>query len=128
MPDDNFDWIAFRKACGPQETFNRLRVQVKHDVEVRNADLNSTIPPKAPLRYAEVNGSFEVSRDQRSVTFKCGSNKVIITGSVSEIPCVLVRLNADGKCEVVDHHGNLIKLWRIVYLALDSLFFTDKDQ
>lgn len=130
MPDDNFDWVTVRKTCSPQRTFCALRLQVERDVNTRNVDLNPVppVPGKTALKIAGMNGTFEVSRGDRKVLFTCNGTGITITGDGLKIKHVSVRLNKNGECEVVDQNENPIQLWRIIYLALGALFFTDADR
>ena len=126
-------WMDARKNCNVRNIFVQLRERVKADSKDRNAAFASRFPPeshsKGPIDYSEESDSFRICRDQAHVKFVC-SEQIEITGAGVGSPKIIsvsVLLDNNGECMTIDQDGNRIPLWRIVYLALDALFFYPSD-
>jgi hypothetical protein len=128
IPTD-FDWVKARAQCTPFQVFERLRLQVKDDVDKRNAFINpaernaySFVFSTQGKRFSVAVESFDVDR---GVDF--GPTAVGIDVHDSQNNALLVHgvltLSNDGECRLkvneVEHN-----LWQFRKLALEDVLFT----
>ncbi|MCU1331962.1 MAG: hypothetical protein JWM08_954 [Candidatus Angelobacter sp.] len=126
---NNFEWLAARADCSPVKVFEQLRLQITHDVELRNK-----MCEKQGWKFAIHNESaiFSVFLDSRVfhretpyriVRFRLDDGRIIARhGDDTDIFIATLTLNEDGECRLRIKDKNYA-LWQVRHMALEKLFF-----
>lgn len=124
-----FDWVTARAGCSLNQVFEKLRAQVKEDVDLRHG-----LRPHAThyaFRFISEGPTFtalvEGNRIHHSVIFSLRNKEQVITVSTDNDDLLFhaeVTLNDEGKC-VVKINDQERELWQMRKMALEKLFFTE---
>jgi|SRR5579864_1136819 len=122
-----FDWVTARSTCSADEVFEKLRVQVKQDVETRHA----LRPQGEPLAFHFISEGrtfsalVEGDKIHRAVIFRLESQTITVyTDSDDVLFRAQVTLNDEGEC-VVKINDEERQLWQMRKQGLEELFFTE---
>ncbi len=122
MPE--FDWVTARSKCSLAAVFEKLKLGVEHDVEIRHAILGERLG----FHFIADGGSFSVSLSgpalNHVVKFKIVSKEIIV--SMDDTPFLhgSVALSDDGLCKIrAAEEGLELEFWQFRKRALDQLFF-----
>jgi hypothetical protein len=123
-----FDWVTERSLCTPAKVFEKLGLEIQHDVDTRNA-MRPAIP-QFGFEYA-----FEMVGDEKGfsvhlhaykvhkfVTFTLGDGRIEVQDADAKTFHATVGLNDAGYC-VLYVDGQQRSSWHFRKLALDHLFF-----
>jgi hypothetical protein len=120
----DFDWVTAFFSCSPNAVFERLRQEVKKDVEIRNAMRS----PHALYTFVfQTNGeSFTVfierNLDHRSVTFNLTKKGIkVVDNKDTQILDAALMLNEEGECRP-KINGKEYEFWQLRQMALGDLF------
>jgi hypothetical protein len=124
-----FDWVTERSLCSAPRVFERLGLEIQHDVDVRNA-MRPAIP-QFGFEYAfEMVGdekSFAIHlhayKVHKSVTFTLTDGHIEVRDANDKTFQATVGLNDAGAC-VLYVDGKERSSWHVRKLALDDLFFS----
>jgi hypothetical protein len=119
---DDFDWVTELSRCSPVVVFEKLKLQIREDVKIRNSQL-----PKAhdPFRIEEHGSSFAVllPSPHQAVTFSVTDKKISVKDWKGKLICeATLTLNDEGECKV-KIKGKERELWQMRKMALEELFF-----
>jgi hypothetical protein len=131
---DDFDWISARAECSPSQVFQKLRLQLKNDVEKRNAirteneksryvfTIHSdtrriSVFVEGQLEYGDTfNEGVVFSRTYTGIDVHKGTSDELLFQAT-------LTLSNDGVCRLrigdTEH-----SLWQFRKLALEEVFFT----
>jgi hypothetical protein len=126
-----FEWVKERSECSAAKVFEQLRLEVEHDVEIRNAQIapgagyRFDVVPKGKKFAVVVAGIKSVGKNVPfySVTFTLedggvsvhdNDNKLALNGTLT--------LNDDGECRL-KVKGKEREFWQFRRMALERLFF-----
>jgi len=121
---EDFDWVRARAKCSSVEVFERLRLQVKADIEVRNkllADQRGAFSMVEP----ENKPSFSVilcSNPLLGITFNLVEEKITVDHKGHPLFESTLTLCDDGQCRVKIKEQER-ELWQMRRMALEELFF-----
>jgi len=122
-----FDWVAARADCSVSEVFEKLRAQVKTDVDKRHA-LRPERTPYA-FRFVSEGPKFialvEGNKLHHAVIFSLENQIISVYDDDDNVIFKAeVTLNDEGKCVVkIDNEER--ELWQMRKMALERLFFTE---
>lgn len=129
---EKFDWVSARSECSAAEVFERLRAQVKRDVEKREEisqrQQNPRVGSQFAFKFLEEGPTFiamvEGAQLHKTVRFECTANSITARGD-DEKPSLTaaLTLSNDGQCRLVVN-GQEYELWQFRKMALESLFFS----
>jgi hypothetical protein len=125
---DNFDWVTARHKCSAFMLFEKLKLLVSEDVELRNSiRVKNTGEPYFKLLDTG-RSAFSVTAEQMerqihlSVMFNWRGNEITVASGQGVIFKATVTLNNDGDCKPqID--GKEYDLWQLRKMALEGLFF-----
>jgi hypothetical protein len=120
-----FDWVTGLAQCTPGKMFERLKLQVSADVDLRQ----KLRPERAPYTFyfteegptfsalLEGNGIYQV------VKFSLGEKEISISDENGKlIATVTTTLNDEGECRA-RLNGKDYELWQLRKMVLEALFF-----
>ena len=126
---ESFDWVKALSACSVFEVFERLRLQVKSDVETRDAQremprdqhyafgfVSNGREFSAVVRGHKISGSVIFSLDIPSQSIKVRNEKDVLLLDAT------TTINDEGECRL-KVKGQERELWQVRKMALESLFF-----
>ena len=136
MTENDFDWVTKRLNCTVEGAFAQLRAGAELNVAARNESSSNG----DRFSIVDTAGSFVVVKGKRDwqghaeVKFKIGryntgnENVIISNVGVKGFSRLNVqpRLNTSGEC-VLTIDGVETTLWRVLYLALEGIFFQPDD-
>jgi hypothetical protein len=121
-PTEDFDWVTARAHCSPVAVFEKLRLQVKADVQIRNKLL---INQRDAFSVIENGDSFSVivpSNPLPKITFSLVDVEIVVDRKGRLLCEATLTLCDDGECRVkID--GQERDFWQMRKLALEELFF-----
>jgi hypothetical protein len=123
---DEFNWVKERGKCSPSLAFERLRGEVRQDVEDRNA-IRGPIPSHAYLFQSDSSTSFTVILSGNQLH---SSVRFLLSGEVISVEIHEQRLDATltlqdtGEC-VFKLGREEVGFWQFRKRALEKLFFID---
>ncbi|MFY9790418.1 MAG: hypothetical protein WAJ99_04500 [Candidatus Sulfotelmatobacter sp.] len=134
MPESesDFHWVIARNTCSVDRIFEKLRLDVKSDVEMRQKLRDPLPPPENGFHYGfsfSSNGSkFSASLKGRSlnhaIIFALTENYIIVSDeNDKELFKASVTLSNDGQCRLVVGAVEL-EGWQFRKKALEKLFFS----
>jgi len=133
VPDD-FEWVAAQAKCNTPAMFERLRTQVREDVQRRNGLLGRDDGWRFEFHDAE--DEFEVSRVVGSgpspevaalVIFGRAGRRIHVTCEELEVDfTAIVTLDVTGACRFVVGEA-IYSEWEIRKMALEQLFFEESE-
>jgi hypothetical protein len=122
---ENLDWVTERASCSLALVFERLKDQVKSDVEKRN----SLRPEGTPYQFkAAIAGNAitvvgESNRPYIAVKFEMIGNEIVVKDKRDEIVLqAALTLNNRGECKLKVKEQEW-ELWQFRRAALEYLFF-----
>lgn len=128
-PSD-FEWVHARAACSPAKVFEQLKIQIAHDVELRN-EMGKQLGQKFDM-HAESSGiafavfldsTFHRETPHRVVRFYLEGHTIIAQyGDETNILSAAVTLNDEGECRLRIGDKSYA-LWQVRHMALEKLFF-----
>lgn len=130
---EKFEWITARAQCSAHEIFEKLRIQVKADVDKAHEDLRPKDKAHGSyygFRFVSENKKFsalvEGNNIHHSVIFSLDGDDTInvYTDDDTSILKAEITLNKEGKCVAVINDEEC-ELWYLRKLALEKLFFTE---
>jgi len=123
-----FDWVTERSLCSLARVFERLGLEIQHDVDTRNA-MRPAIP-QFGFEYA-----FELVGDEKAfsvhlhaykvhkvVSFALADGRIEVQDANARTFHATVGLNDAGEC-VLYVDGQQRSSWHVRKMALDQLFF-----
>jgi hypothetical protein len=126
---DNFDWVTARSECSLEGVFEKLRMQVKEDVDIRNG-LRGDPPHYYKFEFSSHGSMFTASvvgnKIHGSVRFSYNVSRLIFVhdDKDNELLRAFVTLSNKREC-VVRIKEEECELWQMRKMALEKLFFTD---
>lgn len=132
---DNFDWVGAQAKCSTKSMFERLRTQVRQDVQNRNGLFDRD--DRWRFEFDEDDDEFEVSRlvpggstgtrVTASVRFARTGRRIHVQGEDVDVEFVaIVTLDVSGQCRFVVGEATYSN-WEIRRMALEQLFFEESD-
>jgi hypothetical protein len=122
-PDD-FDWVTARAKCSSVELFEKLKMLVENDIEIRNTFRKKDSPyfkiVKAnPSRFSVVAEAIGI---HLTVAFSLSNNVISVAGINGPIFDAIATFCNDGECraKIGDQEYDL---WQLRKMALEDLFF-----
>ena len=133
-PDD-FDWVSAQAQCTAVTTFERLRMQVREDVQRRNGLLGRTDGWRFEFEteddafdVARVSGSLVDSKTSAVVTFERAGRHIHIHSEDIDIDITaIVALDVGGACRFIVGEA-IYSDWEIRRMALELLFFEESEE
>src|SRR5688572_17891332 len=130
---DNFDWVGAQAKCSTKSMFERLRTQVRQDVQNRNGLFDRD--DRWRFEFDEDDDEFEVSRlvpggstgtrVTASVRFARTGRRIHVQGEEVDVEFVaIVTLDVSGQCRFVVGEATYSN-WEIRRMALEQLFFEE---
>jgi hypothetical protein len=125
---ESFDWVTARSECTLVGVFEKLRMQVNQDVDIRNAQLPAQ--HHYSFRFDSHGTMFTVSVEGNkingSVRFSYNISRLIFVHDDKdrELIRAFVTLNNEGRC-VVRIAEQDYELWQMRKMALEKLLFTE---
>jgi len=124
----DFDWVKARSECSLSGIFEKLRMQVKEDIDIRNSQLPALnhysfrLISQGTMFAAIVEGN----NIHGAVRFTYNVSRLIFVhdDKERELMRAFVTLNNDGKC-MVRINEQEYELWQMRKMALERLLFTD---
>lgn len=124
LPGD-FEWINARAACSPVKVLEQLRLQVSHDLELRNKMCEGykfAMHGEGAAFSVFLDSIFHRQVPYRTVRFRLDGGKIIAEYPETEIFTATLTLNEDGECRLRIKDKNY-ELWQVRHMALEKLFF-----
>jgi hypothetical protein len=125
----NFDWVRERAECSATKVFERLRLDVKSDVDA----IKAVRPTGEPFgfKFLSAANDFVVIREGHRILQRISftlSNKAIVISDTSgnSLFEVELTLNKDGECRP-KIAGQEKEFWQVRQMALEKLFFPDTE-
>ncbi|MGO8816323.1 MAG: hypothetical protein ACLQVG_16925 [Terriglobia bacterium] len=118
----DFNWVEARAHCFPAAVFEKLRLQVIADVEIRNKYLAD---PRDQFAVVENGNAFSVivrTNPIPTVTFRLSGEKIVVDRKGHLLCEASLTLNDDGECRVIIE-GQERDFWQMRKSALEGLFF-----
>jgi len=133
-PDD-FDWVSAQAQCTSASTFERLRTQVREDVQRRNGLLGRTDgwrfefgTEDDAFEVARVNGSLVDPKTSAVVTFERAGRRIHIHSDDIDVDITaIVALDVSGACRFIVGEA-IYSDWEIRRMALELLFFEEHEE
>ena len=140
MTENDFDWVTKRLNCTAGIAFAQLRAGAESNVTARNESASNGDRFKAAMNTTSNGTAFSVVRGRvrehgyAEVKFtisrhNTGNEQIVIDGidislSINRRNQIVVQpqLNDEGEC-VLTIDGVETPIWRILYLALERIFF-----
>lgn len=125
MTDSSFDWVTARFHCSPGQVFEKLKLQIKADIDTRNGLLRETQRVRYTFAMSDTNGSFTVLTDgaiHHTVTFRLVSDGIEIKDDSDKAVHATLTINDEGEC-VAKINGQERNFWQLRKMALEDLFF-----
>ncbi|MGA2430214.1 MAG: hypothetical protein ABSH13_17060 [Candidatus Acidiferrum sp.] len=122
---ENLDWVAERAACSLALIFEKLKDQIKVDVEERNKLRPEGVAYKfvAAVQGDSITVAGESNRPYIAVKFEISGNEIIVKDKRDEITLrATLTLNDQGECKLKSN-GQERELWQFRREALEYLFF-----
>ena len=123
-----FDWVSERAKCTPFKVFQVLRVQVKRDIEIRNA-LTVEIPASKTFSFQGDGQWFAVVYGNcKGVKLDLSDSGIEVLDVASAKPIFrgILTLSDDGQCRLRVEQKEY-DLWQFRKLALHDLFFINQE-
>jgi hypothetical protein len=133
-PDD-FDWVSAQAQCTATAMFERLRTQVRADVQRRNGLLGRTDgwrfeceTEDDAFEVARVSGSLVDPKTSAVVTFERAGRRIHIHSDDIDIDITaIVALDVSGACRFIVGEA-IYSDWEIRRMALELLFFEEHEE
>ena len=127
MSVDDLDWVNARYACSVEEVFERLKAEVREDVETREA-LRPRTEDHSHYAFRFRSGprwfaAFMDGKNERGVQFRLERPRIVVTkadGSLFQE--ATVALDNEGRC-VLKVGDTAYESWQFRKLVLEDLFF-----
>jgi len=134
-PDD-FDWVAAQAKCSAASMFERLRTQVREDVQRRNGlfgrddgwrfEFHEESDEFEVSRVAAASG-FTIPRPGALVRFARAGRRIQVQGEDVDVDfTAVVTVDVSGVCRCVVGEA-MYSEWEIRRMALEQLFFEETD-
>jgi hypothetical protein len=125
--ESDFEWLTARAACSPVKVFEQLRLQITHDIELRNNMSGGQAYKFAMFGEAStftvfLDSTYHRETPHRTVRFRLQGEKIIAEYPHAEIFTATLTLNEDGECRLRIKDKNY-ELWQVRHMALEKLFF-----
>lgn len=126
----NSSWVNARHACSMSEMFERLKLSVQADVDLRNALRDEHKNYK--FNFVGSGSSFSVVREgnmisYKAVSFHCRGNTLVVTDYDDKVLLeATLTLNDEGECKF-RVKGQERDSWQIRRMALEPMFFEGLD-
>jgi hypothetical protein len=125
--NQNYSWVRARAECSLVAAYERLRLQVREDVEQRKALRTSTECERFNFNMISNGEAFTIGRvernSRRSVTFRItGKSIQVIDDTDSLILEASLTLSDDGECRLKTP-DKILCFWQCRRAALEELFF-----
>jgi len=122
----NFDWVTARASCSVVQVFEKLRLEVQADIEIRNTLRGDNSEYQFRLVPDRTRFTVTIDRnspDRRSITFQLTNKGIQVSDSGGKVFIdATLTLSDDGNCRV-KINGQERELWQMRRIALESLFF-----
>jgi hypothetical protein len=126
---EQFNWVAAISACSVTEVFERLRLQVKSDVDTREAMRAMPIDQHYAFSFVSNGGKFSAvvqgHRIHHVVTFTLEMSSQSIKVHDENDALILAAtttINDEGECRL-KVKGQERELWQVRKMALEGLLF-----
>jgi hypothetical protein len=129
---DEFDWVSAQAQCNAASMFERLRTQVREDVQRRNGLLGRTDgwryeceTEDDAFEVSRVTGSLVDPKTSAVVTFERTGQRIQIHSEDIDVDfTAIVTLDVGGVCRFVVGEA-IYSDWEIRRMALELLFFEE---
>jgi hypothetical protein len=127
IPPD-FEWVRARAACSPVKVFEQLRLQITHDLELRNKMCEGqgykfAMHVESTVFSVFLDSIFHRDNPFRMVRFYLDGERIIARhANETDIFTATLTLNEDGECRLKIKDSNY-ELWQARHMALETLFF-----
>lgn len=123
----DFEWLTARAACSPVKVLEQLRLQITHDIELRNKMSGGQTYKFAMYGDAAtfsvfLDSTYHREVPHRTVRFRLEGEKIIAEYPQAQIFSATLTLNEDGECRLRIKDKNY-ELWQVRHMALEKLFF-----
>lgn len=119
---EDFDWVTARAQCSSGKVFEKLRLQVKKDVETKNLLLADHHDAFALVDNGDHFSVIVPSNPLLKITFSLTKEKISVHRRDRLVCEGTLTLNDDGECRV-KINGQQRELWQMRRMALEELFF-----
>lgn len=124
---DNFDWVTARAECSIVAVFEKLKILIETDVEIRNK-LRQKDSDSPIFKLVSANNRFTVLAEghyvHKTVVFALSSKGISAISSDGHIFQATVTLCNDGICRAKIGEQEY-DLWQLRKMALEDLFFRE---
>jgi hypothetical protein len=127
-----FDWVSERAKCTPFKVFERLRLQVREDMDKRNLLPAETGVLLRKFSFQEDGNWFAVVYcpygTNQGIRFSINENGVVVKDIESRnvLHEGILTISDDGGCRL-KVGGTEYNLWQFRKLALHELFFVNRE-
>jgi hypothetical protein len=125
---ENFDWVTARSVCSLLGMFEKLKMQVKSDIDARNAlrpqyaHYVFSVVSSGSERFAVV---VEGTQIRDSIAFELGKESISASNQQGVIVEFIVTLCDDGECRFKIGTKEYDS-WQIRKLVLEEFFFRSR--
>ena len=124
---EDFNWVAARCECSPNQVFETLKSQVKSDIEEREASLTEVQKQRYRFLFMPGRNEFTVLVEGNNIhsAIKFGltdTGIVVLNEEGLQMFSADVTISDEGECKLkVDDEEK--ELWQVRKMALEKLFF-----
>jgi hypothetical protein len=125
---EDFDWVTALDSCALSVVFEKLKIQVEQDVDIRNAQLTKS-GASYWFKFSPNGDSFIISTlgnsipSSRAVKFKLTAGSITVYGPDDKLMLeAVLTLCDDGNCRLLIN-GEEKELWQFRKSALENLLF-----
>ncbi|MGB7592132.1 MAG: hypothetical protein WBO19_12925 [Terriglobia bacterium] len=119
---EDFDWVTARACCLPGEAFERLRLQIKKDIDIKNSLLTAQRDAFAMVDNGDSFSVIVPSNPLRKISFHVSGEKIIVSRKGKSIFEASLTLNNEAECRL-KINGQEYDFWQVRRMALEDLFF-----
>jgi hypothetical protein len=124
----DFDWVSALSECSIGTIFEKLKLQIKNDVETRDRLLKDT--PycfKFESNHRDFSAILDGKGIHRSINFSLGERSISVSDGGNLMFEATVTLNDEGRC-VARVNDQERELWQVRKMALEKLFFLSESR
>lgn len=131
-----FDWVKARAECTAEQIFEKLKLQVKEDVDIRNTLRREDSPYKFTVEdrgrrfMVKLQGNDLPNVAARGVTFRLGDESIDVADYLDGVLfTATLTLNDEGECLLsllypgTPTNRETVNLWQFRRRALEATFF-----
>jgi hypothetical protein len=124
---EDFDWVTALSSCALSAVFEKLKIQVERDVDLRKAQLKESGATYS-FKFSPDGDSFVVTTlgnniSGRAIKFRLTVTSIAVHGADDNLMLeATLTLSDDGNCRLLID-GEEKELWQFRKRALEKLFF-----